>query len=103
MRRFGWLVVFALACSQPQQPPPYYGDPYARRRMPASAEGVAIYGAPPGEPYLYLAAYVFAPRPVRLAPERPAAGWVAAIYGPGRPPAARILNEWDDGALAVPD
>jgi hypothetical protein len=75
----------------------------ARRRLPASAAGVAIYGAPPGEPYLYLASYVFAPRPVRLAPERPAEGWVAAIYGSGRPPDARILDEWDDGALAVPD
>ncbi len=74
----------------------------ARRRMPPSAAGVAIYGAPPGEPYLYLASYVFAPRPVRLSAERPPEGWIAAIYGPGRPPGARILDEWDDGALAVP-
>ncbi len=75
----------------------------ARRRLPATAAGVALYGAPAGEPYLYLASYVFAPRPVRLAPERPPGGWVAAIYGPVRPPGARVLDEWDDGALVVPE
>ncbi len=73
----------------------------ARRRMPASAAGVAVYGAPPGEPYLYLANYVFAPRPVRVSPENLPEGWVAAIYGPRRPPDARILDEWDEGALVV--
>ena len=66
----------------------------ARRRLPASAEGVALYGVPPGDPYVYLAHYVFAPRPVRLAPESPPAGWVAAIYGAARPPDARVLDEW---------
>jgi len=75
----------------------------ARRRLPPSAAGVALYGAPAGEPYLYLASYVFAPRPVRVSPERPPEGWVAAIYGPGRPPGARVLDAWDDGALAVPE
>jgi hypothetical protein len=74
----------------------------ARRRLPPSAEGVALYGIPPGDPYVHLAHYVFAPRPVRLAPEVPPAGWVAAIYGAGRPPDARILDEWEEGALAVP-
>jgi hypothetical protein len=74
----------------------------ARRRLPQTAQGVALYGAPPGEPYVYLAHYVFAPRPVRLAPEIAPEGWVAAIYGDRRPPDARILAEWDGGALAVP-
>jgi hypothetical protein len=74
----------------------------ARRRLPASAEGVAVYGTPPGDPYVYLANYVFAPRPVRFAPPVPPAGWVAAIYGDARPPDAKILQEWDEGALAVP-
>ncbi len=74
----------------------------ARRRLPASAEGVAIYGTPPGDPYVYLAHYVFAPRPVRFAPQTPPAGWVAAIYGRERPPDAKILQEWEDGALVVP-
>jgi hypothetical protein len=74
----------------------------ARRRLPPSTHGVAIYGAPPGEPYLYLANYVFAPRPVRVSPPELPAGWVAAFYGTGRPPDAQILDEWDGGALAVP-
>ncbi|MET0619903.1 MAG: hypothetical protein ABW056_06470 [Thermoanaerobaculia bacterium] len=74
----------------------------ARRRLPASAEGVALYGAPAGDPYVYLAHYVFAPKPVRLDPDAPPAGWVAAIYGPARPPGARVLQEWDEGALVVP-
>jgi hypothetical protein len=73
----------------------------ARRRLPESAEGVALYGVPPGEPYVYLAHYVFAPKPVRLAPDAPAAGWVAAIYGSARPPGGRVLHEWDEGALVV--
>ncbi len=74
----------------------------ALRRLPAGADGVAIYGAPPGEPYLYLTSYVFAPRPVRIAPPSLPDGWIAAIYGADRPPNARILHEWGDGALAVP-
>jgi hypothetical protein len=74
----------------------------ARRRLPADAAGVALYGVPTGEPYLYLAHYVFAPRPVRVGSEAPPAGWVAAIYGPARPPDARILHEWNEGALALP-
>ena len=74
----------------------------ARRRLPASAEGVAVYGTPEGDAYVYLAHYAFAPRPVRFAPGAPPPGWVAAIYGEGRPPGARILEEWEEGALAVP-
>ena len=74
----------------------------ARRRLPPSAEGVAVYGTPPGDAYVYLAHYVFAPRPVRFAPATPPEGWVAAIYGSARPPDARILQQWEDGALAVP-
>ncbi len=73
----------------------------ARRRLPASAEGVALYGVPPSDAYLHLASYVFAPRPVRVAPESPPSGWVAAIYGDARPRDARILQEWDGGALVV--
>lgn len=75
----------------------------ARRRLPASVRGVAVYGVPPGEPYVYLAHYVFAPHAVSMAPKAPAPGWIAAIYGPARPPGARILQEWDEGALVVPD
>jgi hypothetical protein len=75
----------------------------ARRRLPSGADGVAIYDAPPGEPSLYIASYVFAPRPVRIAPPSLPEGWIAAIYGDRRPPGARILQEWGDGALAVPE
>ena len=64
--------------------------------------GVAIYGAPDAEPYLYLASYALAPRPVRMAPERLPPGWIAAIYGGGTPPGARIVAHWDGGTLAAP-
>jgi hypothetical protein len=74
----------------------------ARRRLPAGAEGVALYGVPSGEHHLYLAHYVFAPRPVRLSPPVPPPGWVGAIYGERRPPDARILQEWDEGAIVAP-
>jgi hypothetical protein len=74
----------------------------ARRRLPASTPGVAIYGTPGTEPYRYLANYALAPVPVRVSPESLPKGWVAAIYGPRRPPGARILDEWEEGALAVP-
>lgn len=74
----------------------------ARRRLPASAEGVALYGTPSGDPYVYLAHYVFAPRPVLFAPPAPPPGWVAAIYGDGRPPDAKVLHAWAEGAIAVP-
>ena len=75
----------------------------ARRRLPGSAAGVAIYGAPEAEPYLYLASYVFAPRPVRMAPERLPAGWVAATYGAGEPAVPHVLARWDGGSLSAPE
>ena len=52
--------------------------------------------------YLFLAAYQMAPLPVRLAPPRPPPGWILAVYGPGRPPGARVLVEWSEGALLEP-
>jgi hypothetical protein len=74
----------------------------ARRRLPASARGVALYGTPPGDPYLFLAAYVFAPLPVHRAPERPGEGWIAASYGTEPPPSTRVVAAWADGSLAEP-
>lgn len=71
----------------------------ARRRMPGSAAGVAIYGAPAGEPSLYLASYQLAPLPVLLAPQSVPAGWVTAVYGSQRPPGARVLAVLPEGAL----
>lgn len=73
----------------------------ARRRLPESAEGVAIYGAPQAEPYLYLASYVLAPKPVRLAPASLPPGWIAATYGAGEPPSTHVLRRWDGGSLSA--
>jgi hypothetical protein len=74
----------------------------ARRRLPASVAGVAIYGTPASDPHLHLATYVLAPRPVRLAPETLPPGWIAAYYGTVRPQGVPQLVEWEDGALVVP-
>ena len=74
----------------------------ARRRLPPRAQGVALYGVPAMDSYLFLAAYQMAPLPVRLAPLRPPPGWILAAYGPGRPPGARVLAEWSEGALLEP-
>lgn len=73
----------------------------ARRRLPSGTLGVGLYGTPGTEPYTYLAGYVFAPRPVHLAPETLPEDWVAAIYGTARPNGVRILEDWGPGALAV--
>ena len=73
----------------------------ARRRLPDGTLGVGLYGTPGTEPYTYLAGYVFAPRPVHLAPDPLPEGWVGAIYGTARPPGVRILQDWGPGALAV--
>jgi hypothetical protein len=74
----------------------------ARRRLPPGARGVAIYGVPATDSYLFLAAYQMAPRPVRIAPTPPPPGWILAVYGPDRPPGARVLAEWSEGALLEP-
>ena len=73
----------------------------ARHRLPDGTLGVGLYGTPGTEPYTYLAGYVFAPRPVHLAPDPLPEGWVGAIYGTARPPGVRILQDWGPGALAV--
>jgi hypothetical protein len=75
----------------------------ARRRLsPGGAQGVALYGVPAMDSYLFLAAYQMAPLPVRLAPLRPPPGWILAVYGPGRPSGAHVLAEWSEGALLEP-
>jgi len=74
----------------------------ARRRLPASARGVVLYGTPPADPYLFLAAYVFAPLPVHRAPEAPAEGWIAASYGSEAPASTRVVAAWAGGSLAEP-
>lgn len=74
----------------------------ARRRLPPRAQGVVLYGVPQGDPYLYLAAYQMAPRPVRLDSGHPPADWIIAAYGRDRPAGARVLVEWSEGALLEP-
>lgn len=74
----------------------------ARRRLPASVRGVVILGVPRAEPYLYLAAYQMAPRPVRLDAGSVPDGWIIAAYGGERPAGTRTLVEWEGGALLEP-
>jgi hypothetical protein len=74
----------------------------ARRRLPASARGVVLYGTPTADPYLFLAAYEFAPLPVHRSPDPPAEGWIAATYAGEPPPSTRVVAAWDGGSLAEP-
>ena len=76
----------------------------ARRRIPASAPGVVIVGAPEDEAHVFLANYQFAPRPVLFgAPgrERPS-GWVVASYGPPPPSDDGVLARFPEGYLEGP-
>ncbi|MEP6993769.1 MAG: hypothetical protein ABI968_04530 [Acidobacteriota bacterium] len=75
----------------------------ARRRLPASAQGVAVIGVPEENPYLYLAAYQMAPRPVRLSATPLPEGWIIAAYGTHRPAGCRVLVQWNEGALLEPE
>ena len=74
----------------------------ARRRLPPGAAGVAILGAPATEQVLHLASYHLAPLPVLVAPGAIPTGWVAAVYGPERPPGWRLLAEVPGGAVLEP-
>lgn len=68
----------------------------ARRRMPGSARGVIVLGAPGSEPLIYLASYHFAPLPAEFdfrrahgVPPVPP-GWVVAQYGDLPHPSAPV-------------
>jgi len=74
----------------------------ARRRLPADAPGIAILGAPATDQVLYLASYQLAPLPVLVAPAVLPPRWVAAVFGPERPPGWRVLAELPGGALLEP-
>ena len=74
----------------------------ARRTLPADCAGVALYVPSPSPQYLYLASYVLAPVPVRLAPAALPPGWIAAVYGAGPPPGLMVLRRLPGGALAGP-
>ena len=74
----------------------------ARRRLPLRTTGVAILGAAPTEPALYLASYHFAPLPVLVSPKAIPGGWAVAMYGPSRPDGWRVLAEVQGGAWLEP-
>ncbi len=74
----------------------------ARRARPASASGILLVMPDPSEPALHLAAYTWAPVPVRLSPAPLPPGWIAAVYGDGRPPGVRVLQALPGGALLAP-
>ena len=71
----------------------------ARRTLPIGCPGVALYAPGPDLQHLYLASYVLAPLPVRLAPPAVPAGWIAAVYGSARPPGWTVVREIPGGAL----
>jgi hypothetical protein len=73
-----------------------------RRRLPPGAAGVAVIGAAPTDQVLHLASYHFAPLPVLVAPAAVPARWVAAAYGPLRPPGWRVSAEVPGGAVLEP-
>lgn len=73
-----------------------------RRRLPPGTAGVAILGAPPVDPVVYLANYEFAPTPVLVAPARVPPGWLLAVYGSARPAGWRVIAPVWRGALMAP-
>lgn len=73
-----------------------------RRLLPRGVAGVAILGAPPTDQVLYLASYHLAPLPVLVAPNALPSRWLAAVYGPERPPGWRVVAEVPGGALLEP-
>ena len=73
----------------------------ARRQLPAGVKGVAVF-APDSEQARNLVAYQFAPLPATMAPRRIPAGWIAAVYGPRRPPTWKNVADVSDGALMWP-
>jgi len=74
----------------------------ARRRLPRGVPGVAIFTPQPTRDALYLASYQLAPVPVLLSPRQVPPRWIAAVYGPARPPGWRTLLPVSDGALMLP-
>ena len=73
----------------------------ARRQLPAGVKGVAVF-ATDSEQARNLVAYQFAPLPAAITPRHIPAGWIAAVYGTGRPPSWKLVAEVSDGALMWP-
>jgi hypothetical protein len=73
-----------------------------KRRLPAGSPGVAIFGKPASDQVLYQAAYVLAPVPVLVVPERVPTGWLLAVFGPERPPGWKVIAPAWKGAVLAP-
>jgi hypothetical protein len=73
----------------------------ARRKLPGNVAGVAVF-APDSEQARNLVAYQFAPLPAAVRPRPIPAGWIAAVYGPVRPPGWKHVADVSDGALMWP-
>jgi hypothetical protein len=73
----------------------------ARRRLPPEARGVAVF-APESEQARNLVVYQFAPLPAVVMPRPIPEGWIAAVYGPVRPPGWKHVADVSDGALMWP-
>lgn len=74
----------------------------ARRRVPRSAKGVAIFGVPDDEAHSYLAAYTFAPLPVMFGDggrQEGSTGWVGIVFGPPPPGHERQFARFPEGYL----
>jgi hypothetical protein len=72
------------------------------RRLPAAANGIAIYVPNASNWHVYLAEYHFAPIPVLVSPGRLPRGWNAAAYGDWRQTGWRVLQLVPGGALVDP-
>jgi hypothetical protein len=73
-----------------------------RRQLPSGTPGVALRSIEPSNRAYYLAVYWLAPTPA-LPPAAPVPpGWVAAVYGPDRPPGWRVIAPVHHGALLGP-
>jgi hypothetical protein len=73
-----------------------------RGSLPASAEGVALFGQERSNRAYYLAVYCLAPSPVLPSPPRVPSRWVAAVYGAERPPGWRIVASVFHGTIFEP-
>ncbi|MCA1580187.1 MAG: hypothetical protein LC796_02105 [Acidobacteria bacterium] len=60
---------------------------------------MALFAPGADESAFYLAVYEFAPLPVRLNPPSVSPGWLAAVYGAGRPPGWTAVRELPGGVL----
>jgi hypothetical protein len=71
-----------------------------RRSLPRGAPGVVLSTPRPSTQELYLATYVLAPVPVRLASGSAPPRWLAAIYRQPPPSEWRVLARLPGGVLA---